>query len=176
MFATVTYSPSRELDRKIQDIMLEEARSVRGTPGFFPNLVIQPLYEGGISAGKARGGSAAGIEADGPLTSTFAKKDESVPADNSILAVLLTVLWDNAADDRRMYSFGNRWTERATAASKEAGKHNRWLYINYASKEQDPFAGYGEENVERLRSIQQNVDPQGVFTSTGLCRGYFKLV
>lgn len=64
----MTYSPSAELDQKIQDIMADEIQSVKGASGFFPNLVIQPLYEGAIRAGKQRGGSAGGTEADGPLT------------------------------------------------------------------------------------------------------------
>lgn len=48
--------------------MAEELQSVKKTPGLSPNLVIQPLYEGAIRAGKQRGGSAGGTDADGPLT------------------------------------------------------------------------------------------------------------
>lgn len=74
-----------------------------------------------------------------------------------------------------MNAFINRWIERATAATKNAAKDHRWRYINYASNQQDPFAGYGEQNVQRLRNIQKSVDPRGVFTSSGLCKGFFKL-
>ncbi|KAJ6030669.1 uncharacterized protein N7446_000269 [Penicillium canescens] len=158
LFATVTYSPSAELDREIQDIMVDEIQSIKGAPGFFPNLVIQPLYEGAIRAGKQRGGSAGGTEADGPLT-----------------AVLLTTLWNDIADDHAMTTFLNRWVQRSETATRDAGKYHPWRYINYASKEQDPFAGYGEESLQRLRRIQASIDPNGVFSSTGLCRGYFKL-
>lgn len=48
--------------------MAEEIQSVKGTPGFFPNLVTQPLYEAANRAGRQRGGSAGGTDADGPLT------------------------------------------------------------------------------------------------------------
>ena len=48
--------------------MREESQSVKTTPGFFPHLVLQPVFEGSIRAQKERGGSAAGIDADGPLT------------------------------------------------------------------------------------------------------------
>lgn len=75
-----------------------------------------------------------------------------------------------------MTTFVNRWVERAEAATRDAGKYHPWLYINYASKKQDPFSGYGEENLQRLRTIQASVDANGVFSSTGLCRGYFKLL
>lgn len=69
----MTYYPSADLDREIQDIMIEEIQSIKKMPGFFPNLVIQPLYEAAIRAGKERGGNAAGIDADGPLTGTFSR-------------------------------------------------------------------------------------------------------
>ncbi|KAJ5462642.1 FAD linked oxidaseN-terminal [Penicillium sp. IBT 31633x] len=159
LFATMTYYPSMELDRQIQEIMMEEIESVQFVPGFHPNLVLQPLYEAAIHAGKQRGGHAAGIEADGPLT-----------------VVLLTVLWENSTDDNAMNTFVSRWVERATRSTHELGKYHPWLYINYASKDQDPFSGYGERNLQRLRDIQRTVDPTGVFSSTGLCRGYFKLL
>lgn len=75
-----------------------------------------------------------------------------------------------------MNTFVSNWVKKSTAATRDAGEHHPWMYINYASKEQDPCGGYGEENLERLRRIQRNVDPGGVFTSRGLCRGYFKLL
>lgn len=84
--------------------------------------------------------------------------------------------WANAEDDNAVNAVTKRWVERATAAAKSAGRHNPWLYINYASNEQDPFACYGEANLQRLKSIQKSIDPQGVFTSTGLCKGFFKLL
>lgn len=92
------------------------------------------------------------------------------------LVALLTVLWENSADDNAMNTFVSRWVERATTFIHKSGKDHPWLYINYASKDQDPFSGYGEKNLQRLRDIQKMVDPTGVFTSTGLCRGYFKLL
>jgi len=75
-----------------------------------------------------------------------------------------------------MNNFVSNWVKKSTAATKDAGKHHPWMYINYASKEQDPYRGYGEETLRRLRRIQSSVDPDGVFTSKGLCRGFFKLL
>ncbi|KAJ5251130.1 hypothetical protein N7489_001540 [Penicillium chrysogenum] len=71
LYATVTYYPSADLDRKMQDILMEEIQPIKDIPGFTPSLVIQPLYEAAIRANSESGGSAAGIEADGPLTGTL---------------------------------------------------------------------------------------------------------
>lgn len=50
---------------------MEEIQPIKDIPGFTPSLVIQPLYETAIRANSESGGSAAGIEADGPLTGTL---------------------------------------------------------------------------------------------------------
>jgi len=53
------------------------------------------------------------------------------------------------------------------------GLDHPYIYQNYATKGQDVFAGYSVENQARLKSIQKEVDPEGVFTR--LQPGYFKL-
>jgi hypothetical protein len=67
---------------------------------------------------------------------------------------------------------------RIRQAADGLGVANRYLYINYASAQQasEVFAGYGEENVHRLREIQRALDPRGVYTSRGLWRGFVKLI
>ena len=58
-------------------------------------------------------------------------------------------------------------------AAKDLGVYHRYIYQNYANITQDVFAGYGEENRERLREIQKKYDPEGVFSR--LQPGYFKV-
>lgn len=74
-----------------------------------------------------------------------------------------------------MYAFAGRWAERCRAAAGEMGLLNRYRYINYCKEDDDPFAGYEEAKAERLREVQKSVDPEGVFSAAGLCRGGFKL-
>ena len=90
--------------------------------------------------------------------------------------ILLTVGWKHAEDDSILYAFAKRWIEKTKSETKDAGRDYRWMYINYANQQQDPFAGYGEANYQRLMEIQKNVDSMGIFSSRGLCRGYFKLL
>ncbi|CAG8982389.1 hypothetical protein HYALB_00007511 [Hymenoscyphus albidus] len=159
LYATMTYYPSAELDRGIQDIYGEEVRSVRDATGLSPNLIFQPVFEAQIRSCKERGGNALGIEADGPLS-----------------IALLTIGWSQQKDDPSIYALAKRWVDRTKALTVAAGKDHPWLYINYASQQQDPFAGYGEKNLDRLRKVHQDVDPMGIFGSRGLCRVYFKLL
>lgn len=69
LYATITYYPSLDLDKQIQDIFAEELQPIKDIIGFSPNVIFQPLYEAAVRAGRERGGSALGIEAEGPLTS-----------------------------------------------------------------------------------------------------------
>jgi hypothetical protein len=87
----------------------------------------------------------------------------------------LTVLWSDPIDDDAVNAFVHRWIQRATNDTVQAGIHHRWLYINYAYHQQDPFSGYGKVNKEKLIDVQESIDHLGVFTSQGLCRGSFKL-
>ncbi|KAJ5632209.1 hypothetical protein N7490_008548 [Penicillium lividum] len=158
LFATMTYHPSAQMDGRIMVIMAEESQPIKQVAGFFPNVIFQPLYEGVIRAGHERGGNALSIDANGPQTICF-----------------LTVRWNNSQDDDAVNTFVQSWIERVKAATVQAGSHYRWLYINYAYHQQDPFSGYGQHNKQRLVEVQKDIDQRGVFTSRGLCRGYFKL-
>lgn len=74
-----------------------------------------------------------------------------------------------------MYAYADRWLDRVTAAANALNILNPWMYINYANDNQDPFGGYGNNNIMRLREISKSIDPLGVFTSQGLCQGSFKV-
>jgi hypothetical protein len=84
-------------------------------------------------------------------------------------------MWTDRQDDEAVNVFVQKWIRRVQAATVQAGSHHRWLYINYAYHQQDPFSGYGQHNKQRLIDVQKAIDQRGVFTSQGLCRGYFKL-
>jgi hypothetical protein len=50
--------------------MMDEIESFNLIPVFYPNLILQALYDAAIHAGRQCGRNAAGINADGPLTCT----------------------------------------------------------------------------------------------------------
>lgn len=81
--------------------------------------------------------------------------------------------WTNAADDSKVFDAINRFTSRSFDLAKSMGLDNDFIYMNYASQDQDVYAGYGKANVDRLKAVQNKYDPQGVFKK--LQPGYFKL-
>lgn len=48
-----------------------------------------------------------------------------------------------------------------------------WLYMNYASPDQDVLQSYGPENVRKMKEAAVKYDPKGVFQR--LCPGGFKI-
>lgn len=57
--------------------------------------------------------------------------------------------------------------------AKEEGVHNKYIYLNFAARFQDPLAGYGEESVKSLQRVSRKYDPAGVFQKQ--LAGGFKL-
>ncbi len=85
----------------------------------------------------------------------------------------LAIMWSSQIDDERIAAAANRIIDKAVATAKSMSLDFRYIYQNYASLNQDVFAGYGQVNKQRLIEISQRYDPQQVFQK--LQPGYFKL-
>lgn len=83
------------------------------------------------------------------------------------------VNWEDKALDEFVLSANKRFIGRATEIAKKLGVHHDYKYMNYASEEQDVFAGYGKENRLKMREIQKKYDVNDVFHR--LQAGYFKV-
>lgn len=62
-----------------------------------------------------------------------------------------------AADDEAVRTISHNIFARCEALAKEHGMWHPFRYINYADKEVDAFAGYGEEKREWLRKVKKEV-------------------
>lgn len=77
--------------------------------------------------------------------------------------------------DETAYSLAEDFIASFQKAAKSLNAFHPFIYINYANKGQDVFEGYGEDNHKRLTEVQKALDPQGIFTSSGLWTGFFKV-
>lgn len=71
--------------------------------------------------------------------------------------------WSRAEDESIILEASRKIIDQAEAVAKENGTYIDFKYSNYALRDQDPLATYGPDNVEKLRSIAKEVDPQDVF-------------
>ncbi|TGO70711.1 hypothetical protein BELL_0679g00020 [Botrytis elliptica] len=144
---TVTFKNNATLFKKIHDIFVEEANRVVEVPGIMQFMALQPLSLNIIEQMQKRGGNVLGLETEGgPLS-----------------IMNLNWGWENEEDDDKVFTALNRFVERIVDLAKDWGLNNQFIYMNYASEEQDVFGGYGEVNEKKLRDIQRKYDPEGVF-------------
>ncbi|KAG9256601.1 FAD binding domain-containing protein [Emericellopsis atlantica] len=54
-------------------------------------------------------------------------------------------------------------TAGVQAYAEKTGQDNKWLYVNYANREQDALGTYGEENLDFLERVAKKYDPEGFF-------------
>ncbi|KAK5170588.1 uncharacterized protein LTR77_005177 [Saxophila tyrrhenica] len=154
---TATFRITREMLQVILDIFMEELEPVKEVEGMIPALIYQPMSNEVLTRFSRNGGNCLGLEGEeGPL-----------------LNINYAVMWKNEADDEAVLTAARNTIRRSKEKAKELGLDHRYLYQNYASHEQDVMASYGEENLERLRSISREFDPEQVFQK--LQPGYFKL-
>ncbi|KAK0378252.1 FAD binding domain-containing protein [Colletotrichum limetticola] len=161
LFGTISTLPSRALLTQAFAIFREEVSAISSVEGLAPNLICYPLSTTAIQAMKQRGGNALGIDQDEPL-----------------YIFLVSTAWSNAQDDAAVGKMTANVLSRMETYAQESEISHPYLYINYASAAQTDkvYAGYGEENVRRLKTIAREVDPEGVFSSEGLWRGFVKLL
>jgi hypothetical protein len=159
IYATFSHAPSVEFATKLLEIHQEEVEPIKHIDGVLPTLVFQPLATNTISLMSRNGGNALGLH----------------PSDGPLIICSISWAWKNAADDVAMYTGSRKFLARAEALAKEMGLLHRFKYANYAEESQDVWSGYGEENLKRLRRVQKEVDPMGVFVKGGLAGVGFKL-
>jgi hypothetical protein len=71
--------------------------------------------------------------------------------------------WENEADDDLVRSVSIKFTERWEKRGQELGVYLPFVYMNDASRDQNPLASYGSENLARLVEVSQKYDSKRVF-------------
>ncbi|KAG4415297.1 hypothetical protein IFR04_011552 [Cadophora malorum] len=156
-YNTATFRVDRAFMKEVVKIFVDEVERIRGLEGFMGAYTTQTLARDEIGQMEKNGGNAFGImEEDGPLT-----------------ILLVSFTWGSSEDDELVVRTAQNIVDRAVIIGKEMGVHHPFIYQNYAAKSQDVFAGYSVENQKRLRRIQRDVDPEGLFSR--LQPGYFSL-
>ena len=81
--------------------------------------------------------------------------------------------WSHPADEARILPVQQHIISASRKLAESRNLSHPFLYQNYAYGSQDVFAGYGEASLKKLRKVQEDYDPNSVFTD--LQPGYFKL-
>ncbi|KAK8076348.1 hypothetical protein PG994_003620 [Apiospora phragmitis] len=161
-FTTATFKVDQALLQQMAAFYVEQVKKaldngLEKDEGFAPMLGIQPLTRNILREQAKRGGNVMGLsEEDGPL-----------------MVCSFGWEWSHESDDGTVIAGIKAVLEQSVAAAKERGLYHPFKYMNYAAEDQDPIAGYGSDNVNFLKEVQQRYDPGGVFTK--LVPGWFKV-
>ena len=174
-FGSVTVKNNVKVFMAIADTFREEASSIKDALGLQIYIVYNPLTVSTIQKMSRRGGNALGIRpSDGPLTSKLNHVLFSQMRTNLIISVVnINLHWSNDGDTEQMRSFMRRLRHRIRHVAASMDMLHPYLFQNHAFEEDDIFAGYGEENRNRLIRIRGAVDPDRVFAR--LQPGCYKL-
>jgi hypothetical protein len=95
------------------------------------------------------------------------------PSTGPLVLIELSISWGLASDDDLIIGIAEKLIADVDRVSKEKGLLNRWKYLNYAWKNQNPIAGYGPQNKASLQAASRKYDPHGLFQQA--VPGGFKL-
>ena len=78
---------------------------------------------------------------------------------------LLFLDWQHPSDDKFFNDLGYDLIKKLKLYTQMIGAGSEYIYMNYAARRQNPLRGYGEKNLEFIRSVAKKYDPFGVFQS-----------
>ena len=90
-----------------------------------------------------------------------------------LVNISFTINWAEHKDDEIVKGITKRIIEEIEIIAERNKKGCRYKYLNYCADWQNPFEGYGEENLKILRETSRIYDPDGLFQFG--CLGGFKL-
>jgi hypothetical protein len=138
---------------------VEKMRAAVPTSKFNVLVQFQPVTPSMVKQGQESGGDVLGLE--------------RVVAEGPAIMWLIAV----TADTKEVQDIIDPFTQEFKAAvdsyATEMGVNKDWVYLNYATGDQDPLSHYGSENIRSIRDASKKYDPTGVFQH--LRRSGFKI-
>ncbi|QRW20987.1 FAD-binding domain protein [Rhizoctonia solani] len=126
-------------------------------PGWSSIMLYQPVSNNMIRTSEKKGGNILGLK----------------PANDPLIIVSYMFTWLRQEHDREVYTEIKRLLSVSRDIAESQNRLERYIYPNYAGSEQKPIESYGPVQVNFLRKVKAEYDPDGIFEN--LCRGGFKI-
>ncbi|KAI0006675.1 putative FAD-binding oxidoreductase [Xylariaceae sp. FL0662B] len=156
-WTTTSFQPSQSVYKFIREIFSTSAAvdKLRGLTAGTGIFTLQGISPSAVEAGKLHGGNPLGLE---PVAQSWFHTDMG---------------WWFPEDDEHAHGAIRSLTDEVETAAKAQGSYLRYLFMNDASIDQHVIEHYGEENVRKLKEVQNKYDTGAVFQR--LVPGGFKL-
>lgn len=146
-YMNTTVKADVETLRLAADEYTSAMESLKSVEGITCSFTLQPYPVSLIEKSEALGGNVLGLDASqGPLVS-----------------VLALTWWKNKEDDEKIISTFEGVLEKVDQIAAERGTASPYKYLNYAWASQEPIKSYGAENVDFLKRVSKEYDPNGLF-------------
>ncbi|KAI0415869.1 FAD-binding domain-containing protein [Xylaria grammica] len=120
---------------------------VKSTEGLVCSLTLQPYAESLLQSSAAKGGNVLGLSAES----------------GSLVNLLLLTYWSNEKDDDAILAAMKTALQGIDQDATSKGTKVDYVYMNYASEDQDVIGSYGGENKRFLQEVSRKYDPEGLF-------------
>ncbi|KAF2646814.1 FAD-binding domain-containing protein [Massarina eburnea CBS 473.64] len=134
-----------ELYNDVYEFWKPKAQAVHNATGANVTFVFQPVPKSVAAASEEKGGNPMGITAEDQMWWST------------------TLDWTDAADDDTVRGLSIETTDKWEELGKARGSYLPHLFMNDASRDQNPLASYGEENLQKLKDIAAKYDPTQLF-------------
>ena len=111
------------------------------------SLTFQSIVPAITSKSGPRGGNSLGLD----------------PSDGPLVMALLLSFWSDASDDGLVNEVGAKFVDDIETIARATGIYHKFMYLNYANKNQNPIDGYGAASKVDLQAVSKEYDPQGFF-------------
>ncbi|KAH5304332.1 hypothetical protein HBI18_225810 [Parastagonospora nodorum] len=144
-YRALTTRVDAELYKQVYEFWKPRAQALHNTTGANSTFVFQPVPKSVAEAGIAKGGNAMNI-----------------PVENQMWWSS-TMDWEDAADDDTVRALSIETTNKWKELGQARGSYLPHLFMNDASRDQNPLASYGQKNLQRLKQIAGKYDPGQLF-------------
>ncbi|KAI1413521.1 FAD-binding domain-containing protein [Hypoxylon sp. FL1857] len=139
------------------EIYKEALEPVKSVEGLRCSFTLQPYPASLLEKSSQNGGNSLGLET----------------THEPLVSVLLLSYWQNVGDDSKILEMMGNALEKIKAEAASREQLVSYVYMNYASVNQDPVGSYGEDSKRHLTEVSKKYDPEGLFQKG--CPGGFKL-
>lgn len=98
---------------------------------------------------------------------------DNIVAEGPWLMWLIAVTADTKEAQDMIDPMRQEFKAAVDSYAAEIGINKEWVYLNYATGDQDPISHYGSDSIAVLRRASERYDPNGVFQN--LRRSGFKI-
>ncbi|KAF2014433.1 FAD-binding domain-containing protein [Aaosphaeria arxii CBS 175.79] len=134
-----------QLYKDVYAFWRQQADAVHNSTGANMTFTLQPVPPNLAREGSRKGGNPMGVPKEAHQWWTT------------------LVDWTRAEDDDAVRAVPIATEQKWVELSKARGLHVPYLFLNDASRDQNPLASYGAANLQRMRTIAKKYDPGEVF-------------